>query len=209
MSVISIRPPCWRPSGCVWQSWPLWRPAAGSLLDGAIGRASTQHSGDLGVALGVLGAADVLALCFGLCLALYLAAATVFVILAGDGSQHVEQHAIDRFEHPRCEVVDLTRRHGPAGRQIERDDADLAGCPLCLETIPVGGAETRKGGRRARSTGRRRDAHRRVGGTTPALPGWRRTHFRRTKRRSACRDRRRRPRPARVRGWRPIRPSRL
>ena len=71
------------------------------------------------------------------------ASAAVVVVLARHSGEHVQHHAIDRAEHARGELV-TGRRQLPAGRQIERDDADLSGVKLAAELEPVARGQTRQ-----------------------------------------------------------------
>ena len=111
--------------------------AAGRALDRVPRLAGGDHAGDLGVALGVLGTALVVAFGLRLGLALRLTAAAIVIVLASDGGEHVEQHAVDGLEHPACELVADPTRHRPARRQVERDDADTLGGKLSPECFPV------------------------------------------------------------------------
>ena len=70
-------------------------------------------------------------------LALRLTGAAIVIVLASDGGEHVEQHAVDGLEHPACELFADPTRHRPARRQVERDDADTLGGKLSLECFPV------------------------------------------------------------------------
>src|SRR6516165_8365755 len=79
--------------------------AACRVLDLGPAHPALKHVGDAGVALGVLGAALVAALVLGLGDALRLPAAAVVVILASNSREHIQQHAVDRIEHPAGELI--------------------------------------------------------------------------------------------------------
>src|ERR1700722_9751115 len=118
--VFSVGRPPRRMSGC------LLRPL-GDLCDGrsaasrgglytAPGLLGFDHLSDAGVALYVLRTAFVEAVCFRFGLALRLSASPVVVILSGNGGEHIEQHAVDRFEHAGGELVGGLRCHQPRCR---------------------------------------------------------------------------------------------
>jgi hypothetical protein len=77
--------------------------AACRVLDSGPRHAGAQHASDAGKALGVSWTALVATL--GLRLSLTLPAAAVVVILARHRGEHVEQHAVDSFEHAAGELI--------------------------------------------------------------------------------------------------------
>src|ERR1700722_15310693 len=81
--------------------------ASGSGLYGAPALARLQHGGDAGIARNVLDAALVPALGLRLGLSLSLPAAMIVVMLARYRGEHVEQHALNRLDHPAGEFVRL------------------------------------------------------------------------------------------------------
>ena len=87
--------------------------AAGSGLYRAPGLPARNHACDAVIALGIFWAALVAAFSFGLGLPLRLPAAPVVIVLAGDRREHVEQHAVDRFEHAAGELVASLGGHHP------------------------------------------------------------------------------------------------
>ena len=74
---------------------------------------------------------------------LRLSAASVVIVFAGDGGQHVEQHGVDGCEHAGRELIG-GRRQLPACRQVERDYADLLGVEFRAELPPVGIGQARQ-----------------------------------------------------------------
>src|SRR6185312_13251347 len=95
-----------------------WRPVC------APGLARGDHAADTVIAFGVRWTAFVAALCLGFSLPLRLAPAAIVVILSCHCGEHIEQHAIDGFEHA-GELVSVRGGHHPRRPQIEGDDADM------------------------------------------------------------------------------------
>ena len=78
--------------------------------------------------------------------ALALTATTIFVIFTSNYSQHIQQHAIDRCNHPLSEVI-----HGGSrlqscmtGGQIERYHYHPLSCDDGFQTCPVIWREVRQ-----------------------------------------------------------------
>jgi hypothetical protein len=68
-------------------------------------------------------------------LPLRLTSAPVVVILAGHCREHVQQHAVDRLEHPARELISVVGGHHPGCRQIQRHHADTARCQLRFQLL--------------------------------------------------------------------------
>jgi len=117
--------------------------AAGRVLYRSPGMLGLQHLCDANVALLVFRPALVDASWLRLGLTFCLPTTTIFVILASDSRGHVEQHAVDRVEHARGELIAVAGCHDPRRRQIERHDADALGRKLGLKLLPVAIGETR------------------------------------------------------------------
>jgi len=99
------------------------RPAAArSPLDGSPGLPHGEHAPDPVIPLRILRPALVAPLGLRLGLTLCLPPTPIIVILTSDRREHVEQHAVDGFEHARGEFVGGVGRHHPRRRQIQRDD---------------------------------------------------------------------------------------
>ena len=69
---------------------------------------------------------------------------TILVILAGHSGQHVEQHAVDRVEHARRELIAIAGCHDPTRRQIESDDPHLARREFGPQLFPIRSREARQ-----------------------------------------------------------------
>src|SRR5450755_3651548 len=93
-----------------------WAVAFGDLRDGRAAAARDvldctprltggQHACDPFVAARVFWTTLVFTFRLGLRLSLCLPTPTIVVIFPGNSGEHVEQHAIDRFEHAACELV--------------------------------------------------------------------------------------------------------
>jgi hypothetical protein len=64
-----------------------------------------------------------------------LPAAAVVIVLAGDSSEHVQQHAVDGLEHTRGKLVTRLASHGPRRWQVERNHFDASGHDLAFEPL--------------------------------------------------------------------------
>ncbi|MNQ26134.1 hypothetical protein D3C85_393630 [compost metagenome] len=86
----------------------------------------------------VHGPALVLTFCLRLLNALCLTLAALLVILAGDGGHHLNEHGVDRSQHPSCELVAGGVLHAlVTGRQIDGNDAQPLGINRGLQPLPV------------------------------------------------------------------------
>jgi hypothetical protein len=98
---------------------------------------SGEHASDPVVALRILWASLVASfrLCLGL--TLRLPAAAIDVILAGHRGEHIEQHAVDGFEHAPGELIAGIGGHHPRRRQIQRHHPHAARRHFRFQAFPV------------------------------------------------------------------------
>ncbi|MNH40217.1 hypothetical protein D3C79_1015060 [compost metagenome] len=75
----------------------------------------------------------------GILNALSLTAATVFIVLACNHGEHIEQHPVHSVDHAFGKVVLTLGRlqSGMAGSQVERHYCDLLGCDDAFQACPV------------------------------------------------------------------------
>lgn len=109
--------------------------AAHAALDGAPVLASTQQRGNGRIAVNVLWPATILALRLRLRLPLRLPAAAIFVVLASDGGEHVQHHAVDGGKHAIGELV--PRGKLPRRREVERHNTDFFRVQVRPELLPI------------------------------------------------------------------------
>ena len=118
--------------------------AARDVLDCTPRLARGQHAGDTFVAAGVFWTPLVSTFGLGLRLSLCLPTPTIVVIFPGNSGEHVEQHAVDRFEHTPSELIAGIGGHDPRRRQVQRHDPDATGRQLGFQPFPVSGREPRQ-----------------------------------------------------------------